>query len=1417
MNTTPIVYHLTSSHAKEKEKKENKKKKKELTCFQDLNSKMAEVPLSGQGDSRRPLLRIRANSMTDEKRGSSKYTSLNSPIPDAMPEPVFIAAFAASQIVTNDHDLHADDWIVPDEIEPFVETALVSAGALQLVNRFLDQLLFSIITAARSTSLTALRPAIAEVLKPKLAKEAIAGADQELHDYLGTGDDAELLAFHNALEPSAGWDPEKVWKRTRLRCMVYSSLGDLEEDDEDQYLEQQELAQRSNRFSIPPFVVSPAVAIFLTSILEFIGEQALVYAGQHAYHRLRMKERKELSEGSGSTPPLEISNRVVVEEGDMEKLALDRTLGRLWRGWRKRLRSPITPSRSMSRDSCRSRRHSRSFSSVGRIPCDSQARRPSIQEVIDLAFAASIPLPMAEDYIQEIEVPGLAPSEDESAPDKNKKRPRSMMPFAAGNWQNVLLTPDESRPQTPVLPVAVSRKRSNSVPTPLPSPLTTLFPSQDEPSIGSALATHESGVKEWQVDRDGPAGSPTESRGEESEKSPAKSKGDYVWEDALTGVSNVEDMTGAAFTSEGTIFTNLNFADDSVPKYPPMSRDSDEPYYVVEIPKIMTSHRISMGALTPDSPISPSTSSRSLSLHSVKIIDVPWRSSPALRSPGSAEGTSPVARNPGSSLVRSMAGLSTRSDGNSGESIDEVAVSKSHEPAVKRLQGAAPESTLAAEIKVEELPPPRFVLAPAPMGGQRRLSNGVPKPDIPTRTNLLDLTTGVPPLTPLREMMESADDTSDEASSIAASNDSRSMSKDRPKVHTPNTSSGQSNQHRRPAPISENPHERTRKDSVSKISSEVVRRSNRSASQSSSATIQSNKVVKVMRTSSDYGDEAQGKSFDELIRSDQTIQYTLTPQSMRDTGLSSPVTKTIAVASAPPRSNPAKSIVNLNKVGPLQSNPAPESLKAKPFRPVPRLMTANNSSRPRGGVPQAREARVGLESIGDFADFIRSTGPTGLSRQPTQSASAGAQSSPTRGGGHPALTRYASVSTARAGHPAPLTRSESSAGRPRLVAREAIVPHSDNNSDLIDFIRQGPPSQHPRISRHVAPFRTTMDSDQMTGAVEGKALEQVLPDPRDSQMTSISDSMQSVTSQSALLNGANRPTVTPAQSNNNFDQQDTMPKRKTRRVKDPYAIDFSDEDDEIFALSSKKPMRQEESLIDFLNNVPPPTSTAPPEKSAKARTLMKKKSSKGIMSRFTRTNSTSSAASDLSPKYTDNSNVPRSSTYSSLATSAPQPPSSLPSSHVAEMLNSDSSAIRAPARSYNDTSGPRKSLPQFKQPDTSSPTSMSPPQYQSEKPKTYERARRNYVSHLDTERNPASTAGTTSNRVAQGNHQPMQAWLKATEEHDDLAAFMMASNPPPIPKNTACEPFVLNERASVTSGGSFSRMFRKKKAVGGYA
>ena len=304
-----------------------------------------------------PSISQRNHSMSSDRTSSFSGTSLTAP-PSVSPDPAYIALSAASQIVHTDR---ADRGYLEGEGSRVdSDTAIVAPGAVALVNGFLDQLLYSFLASSRSTSIAALRPAIQEVLKPRLAKEAIQGADEELEGYMTGGDAEELLAFHGGQSFRGDYDLNLIWRRTRLRCMVYTRLGDMEEDDEDTYLEQEEQNANEGRRRLDRDIgsVSPAAAIFLTSVLEFIGEHAMLLAGEAAYNRFQTR---------GARPD---NSRAVVEEIDMEKLAFNGTLGRLWRSWKKRVRSSSLLS---PRPASLGRRKTSSLS-------DSASRKTSVSE-----------------------------------------------------------------------------------------------------------------------------------------------------------------------------------------------------------------------------------------------------------------------------------------------------------------------------------------------------------------------------------------------------------------------------------------------------------------------------------------------------------------------------------------------------------------------------------------------------------------------------------------------------------------------------------------------------------------------------------------------------------------------------------------------------------------------------------------------------------------------------------------------------------------------------------------------------------------------------------------------------------------------------------------------------------------------------
>ena len=400
----------------------------------------------------------RPNTLPDRASMSPSLSLVS--MPTVSPEPAYIAAAAAANVVTSEI---INEYHISFPADQEHEGASVTPGSLSLINAFLDRLLFNFLSCAHSTSLASLRPAVTEVLRPRLAKEAIGGADEELQEYLG-GDIEELNTFHGGEEPSGDWDLDLVWKRTRLRCMLYTRLGDMEEEDEEMYLEQEHLNDdRSSKRD--GGMVSPAVAIFLTSVLEFVGEHALMIAAQAAYKRHETRARIEESG----------LQRVTVEEMDMEKVALNSTLGRLWRAWRASVRSPrgslskLSGSRNFRGHSLGSR------SSVSDNFQDDPDRVPSVAEVLTSTDPSNIPLPSTDHDVEEIEVPGYSatlPHRQRKGVD-NGGRPMTMFvrtdinrSAKSSNQPEAIASSDEESTPRQEHVERKRRPRAQSVPTP---------------------------------------------------------------------------------------------------------------------------------------------------------------------------------------------------------------------------------------------------------------------------------------------------------------------------------------------------------------------------------------------------------------------------------------------------------------------------------------------------------------------------------------------------------------------------------------------------------------------------------------------------------------------------------------------------------------------------------------------------------------------------------------------------------------------------------------------------------------------------------------------------------------------------------------------------------------------------------------
>ncbi|TGZ79087.1 hypothetical protein EX30DRAFT_365579 [Ascodesmis nigricans] len=277
-------------------------------------------------------------------RSTTSTTSLPSPsthhLLTASPPAHYISSPAASRLLTLDHipffqHLHATSPNAPTSIS-------ITSGSLRLVNQFLDFLLLQILLTGKAPTIPALRPAVQEVLRVKLAREALMGADQELESYLGGEEAVEGVVGEDG-GGEGGFEGVRWWRRVRVQCMVYSSLGDMEEDDADDHEEDEddedegEDEQEEAVYQRPRKGVAPAVAIWLTSILEFIGEQTLLVAGHAAVARYSAAQSAYSSNSGDKTPPPELE-MPVVEELDAEKVAMNTSLGRMWRQWRKKVR-----------------------------------------------------------------------------------------------------------------------------------------------------------------------------------------------------------------------------------------------------------------------------------------------------------------------------------------------------------------------------------------------------------------------------------------------------------------------------------------------------------------------------------------------------------------------------------------------------------------------------------------------------------------------------------------------------------------------------------------------------------------------------------------------------------------------------------------------------------------------------------------------------------------------------------------------------------------------------------------------------------------------------------------------------------------------------------------------------------------------
>ncbi|KAL6712170.1 hypothetical protein ACN47E_000047 [Coniothyrium glycines] len=1126
----------------------------------------------------------RAPSFTSDR--NSVASSITFQMPSTVrPAPAYIAASVASQTVTDHHNaqLRREEADL-DELQ----NAVFSEQALALLNAFLDHLLFAFLSSARSPSLSAIRCAISDVLKPRLAREAIEAADEELQGLLAGEEDEEVQAEDGRIFEK--WDVEKIWKRTRLRIMVYTRLGELEDEDEEKYVQQERGLSMEEEEDDESGLVSWASAIFLTSVVEFVAEQTLLVSGTAAYARMaaRMKRMAQQMEDSE-----ELSiERLVIEEPDVEKIALNAALGRLWRTWRKRA----------SRDTV-----------------DESANPLPEHEPTETDIAANIPLPEGYNDVNEIEVPGLAKTfeEDMDSLGTQTPVPRRQRPASV-----VLLSNGES------FTSASNRQRPLSMPM-RPVPWLSM-PTSGDP-------------EDAELPFDGPLEQTTSAESFESaEETHAAPESSIVEEGAQDSPDPDADMVAfAASTNMGVPMSTV--APIKTDGLEDKEGETDVPSaggYESE-PKVMRSKRMSIertgfpavvrtfstrssglrsGAQTPV--MAPALSQHVAgtsyldgessdedkqdghgAIGLARTSDVPIRSTPTppveqspkyggyvevqpRQAPTSVPYQStpmpdPKPAVPDRSVARSETGRTPTSN--------EVETSPSqHMNATSSPRRQEPQRSASRGLSLPSL---QEIESTASVPNDRASADNVPAQSSPTQN-------GLQRSPPDLDRNNQIQNTSRHVQRISNGDSPRSQSR---------------------------PHERSPSD---KSSLKRVISSSSSGKRIGGVIMPTSgrESVTSHRTKSFSGrmsEEDREREFDSLVRGQDTVKVTLTPQNMRALD-DSPLQK-------PPESGrPSTSSVvihpRVNAEDSLFGNMSIPKRTASKLRGPIAAQHKPSPSRKVVSRPLAREPRVDTESMRDFADFIRSTGPSPGQEKPVQPFVniSGNGSRAANNNSTSSLGRRASVN---ANHSS-LRSPEGPSARPRVnMEPRSPAGLSTGNDDLIDFIRQGPPnanSGQPRIPRSVAPFRSTVDSDQFETMLGGHSnVESAYAGGSTSSTLNSKQSMNTVNSRTGLIPQPN--VVQPAYSNTPQQLSGNMAAisspvepqitRTRHRVKDPYAIDVSDEEDEdedeLTALPpSSQPQSQpqpqpriqpqlaaprQESLMDFLNGMDPPSTNDPPK------------------------------------------------------------------------------------------------------------------------------------------------------------------------------------------------------------------------------
>ncbi|RKF55940.1 hypothetical protein GcM3_199028 [Golovinomyces cichoracearum] len=1094
-----------------------------------------------------------------------------------------ISTYCAESVDTVTDTTGTDRWADQYSAKPQLESAFNSRSSLALVNNSLDQILYDILLSSQSTIMSALRSAIIEVLKPSLGVSAIHHADLALKTYLDECQKSTLLDSLKEIEMVDLVDLNSLEKKARIQRVIYTSLEDTESmksslDDE----------VRIDKKTI----ISPAIAIFLKSVLEYIGEQILTAATEITQNNLLSNQLSPQNQ----IPNFQKTVESLVEANEVDQIAFDTSLNEFWNTWKRLTEPPVKFS-------------SHSFLKIA--PFSESLTH------LDLAVTKDI-----FNDIRETEPSTVSPK----CKSQSNEAISGNIPLETSQRKYVIFAPNDKQHR-----LGNTKGRANSAPQASLPPFYTILKRSEtsteamNENSGQTIEVHnkdeisiELSMNQRMTNHN--RSSTASSRDSFSEKEPSS---ENLTQNDLNR-DNHTRVPSASIKPTQQLLPNIEKSElrsslcrreDRNPLSCDMTHTEKilgtsirrtKPLPIAHIqPRILSYHEESKGyrSLVKNRPMTWDTSkfskiNISTCLNNQSTISARPKLLKTLTS------TDTLDFDPGIFLDKNTSTDELHEDDLFPPNIMETTLPSPKSVSDKRV--SATTRYVDTSVQVVDI----NSLEPCDGCDMNKIKEEIyeatsePKNYYPPHSNRnvvkspaeYESDGGISPVSLLNDdiIYDGPVSPVSTVSSMEKTPDQDFM----PQLENINLIPSNFISKNHLESTLEN-HKPKSSNHISKsISSQSKRSTHTSGSTSSSNSHRMKLILKSER-------DTVGK-FDQLIQSDQTLQYTLTPQNVRGIEICDFHQMTIK-DNCDSRSNLTNTgISSSSKYVALQTN----SIKSNQTSNT--ICTSSSSaptsfhsgSNTRQCAPIPRDARVDRDRSLDYlANFIKSTGPE---------LSTTAKSEPSQGAISEKEQSHGSHSTSMSGPRGYLhKRLDSAPSRIKIRHRDPTTKRSDSINDFIDFVRSGPIIEKSNLLfRNPDSSRLGTESRESSKAIENKTIETTQTDPRNRQNPPSINS--SVTSHSALLINSSKTKQTIPKSKDKSVDASTVPVRTRPKIHDPYSFDFSDEEDENDLLQSKPKLS--ESLTDFLRNTSP--ENYPPNNDETVKTTKISLSAPGLISLF---------------------------------------------------------------------------------------------------------------------------------------------------------------------------------------------------------